>query len=358
MKKLKATLLVIDLLLAAAVIAAGLYCLEWFQAVDSIPDPEECNLKAEQLVLDAAALEEQIKSRKQEVARLEADGEAAYTAAEGILKEKQDSHALLSAQRDNLQAQLDSINNAETVIKEKQEALAALRVAYGTAVRQLEDKILAGESQYKICYLTFDDGPSYYTNRFLEKLDELDIYVTFFTIGKQMASRDYALRDQYLRWQATSGHSIQNHTYTHAIHDGLYSSVNSFISAVKKQDDVVFNATGLHTDVVRFPAGSYYCKNRKATIAELEKQGYGWIDWSGNAYDSGSKEYSSGYTARTVIWQVRQEQISVVLMHDWRLGTLEALDTIVPTLQAENYLFLPLFKESSTIGNTKPKWDN
>lgn len=358
MKKLKAILLAIDFLLAAAVIAAGLYCLECWNVAGSVPSVADCEAQIAQLKLDAAELDQKIAQRKTELANLEQESENAYIAAEADWNQKKAAYDTVEAERAALQVQLDDINNADAVITKKQEEIAALRVEYGTAVRKLEDMVLAGETKYKICYLTFDDGPSYYTNRFLEKLDKLDIYVTFFTIGKQMASRDYALRDQYLRWQATSGHSIQNHTYTHAIHDGLYSSVDSFISAVKKQDDTVFNATGLHTDIVRFPAGSYYCKYRKASIAELEKLGYGWIDWSGNAYDSGAKEYSSGYTARTVIGQVRQEQISVVLMHDWRLGTLEALDTIVPTLQAENYLFLPLFKESSTIGNTRPKWDN
>ena len=358
MKKLKAILLAIDFLLVAAVIAAGLYCLDCWQAVESIPDPALCAEEAAQRKLDAAALDQKIEEKKTEVAALEADSETAFAEAEVLYNTAKANYDAVAAERDGLQAQLDEINNADAVITRKQEAIAALRVEYGTAVRQLEDKILAGESQYKICYLTFDDGPSYYTNRFLEKLDELDIYVTFFTIGKQMSSKDYALRDQYLRWEATSGHSIQNHTYTHAIGDGLYSSVNSFISAVKKQDETVFNATGMHTDIVRFPAGSYYSKYRKSSIAELEKLGYGWIDWSGNAYDSGAKEYSSGYTARTVIWQVRQEQISVVLMHDWRLGTLGALEDIVTTLQAENYLFLPLFKESSTVGTVRPKWDD
>lgn len=357
MKKLKAILLVIDLLLAAAVLAVGLYCLEWWNAVESIPDALQIEAKTEEFRQQEAALDEKIRDRKEELARLEADSEAAYTAAETEYNGKKSAYDTVLAQRDDLQAQLDAIDNAEEVIVRKQEEIAQLRTQYGTAVRQLEDKIINGESDYKICYLTFDDGPSYYTNRFLDKLEELDIYATFFTIGVQMSSRDYALRDQYLRREALGGHSIANHTYTHGISTGLYSSVSSFISAVEKQDDVVFNATGMHTDIVRFPAGSYYSKHRKSSIAELEKLGYGWIDWSGNAYDSGSKEYSSGYTARTVIWQVRQENISVVLMHDWRLGTLEALDTIVPTLQAENYLFLPLFKESSTIGTVRPKWD-
>ena len=133
--------------------------------------------------------------------------------------------------------------------------------------------------------------------------------------------------------------------------------MDSFITAVKQQDETVFNATGMHTDVVRFPAGSYYCKYRKDSIAALKELGYGWIDWSANAYDSGNTAHLAPKTAVNVIWQVRQEQISVVLMHDWRLSTLDALEKIVTTLQAENYLFLPLFKESSTVGTVRPKWD-
>lgn len=357
MKKLKAILLAIDLLLAAAVIAMGLYCLEWYRAAESVPGVEECSLKTEQLTLDAAALDAKIESREQEIAALEKESEAVYAAAEENMVHLMRNVNALTDQRDDLQTQLDAIQNADAVIKKKQEAIALLRTEYGTAVRTLEDMINNGQTDYRICYLTFDDGPSYYTNRFLEKLDELDIYVTFFTIGKQMASKDYALRDQYLRWQATSGHSIQNHTYTHAIGKGLYDSVDSFITAVKQQDETVFNATGIHTDIVRFPAGSYYCKYRKDSIAALKELGYGWIDWSANAYDSGNTAHLAPKTAVNVIWQVRQEKISVVLMHDWRLSTLDALEKIVTTLQKENYLFLPLFKESSTVGTVRPKWD-
>ena len=357
MKKLKAILLAIDLLLAAAVIAAGVYCLDWYKAAESVPDVEQVELKTEQLRLDAAALDAQIQRRKLEIAGLEADGDAACAAAEANLNETKDSHAAATVQRNELQAQLDIIRNADTVIKEKQEAIAQLRTEYGTAIRTLEDMINNGQTNYRICYLTFDDGPSYYTDQFLTKLDELDVYVTFFTIGKQMSSKDYDKRDALLRWQATSGHSIQNHTYTHAIGKGLYDSVESFITAVQQQDETVFNATGMHTDVVRFPAGSYYCKYRKDSIAALKELGYGWIDWSANAYDSGNTAHLAPKTAVNVIWQVRQETISVVLMHDWRLSTLDALEKIVTTLQKENYLFLPLFKESSTVGTVRPKWD-
>ena len=39
-------------------------------------------------------------------------------------------------------------------------------------------------------------------------------------------------------------------------------------------------------------------------------------------------------------------------------NTLDSLDSVITTLQKENYLFLPLFKESVMNGNCIPKWDN
>jgi hypothetical protein len=46
-------------------------------------------------------------------------------------------------------------------------------------------------------------------------------------------------------------------------------------------------------------------------------------------------------------------------MHDWNGNTLKALDKIVTRLRKEGYIFLPLFKESITMGdNTSPRWDN
>ena len=57
-----------------------------------------------------------------------------------------------------------------------------------------------------------------------------------------------------------------------------------------------------------------------------------------------------------MISQSRKDKVTVILMHDWREETLLALDRIVTTLKEDNYLFLPLFRESSTVGTAKPKW--
>ena len=124
---------------------------------------------------------------------------------------------------------------------------------------------------------------------------------------------------------------------------------------------MVYAATGMHTDIVRFPAGSYYNYYRKSSIAALHEMGYEWIDWLGNAYDSGTNGAKRSPTsiANAVIRQARQVDIYVGLMHDWNGNTLKALDKIVTTLREEGYIFLPLFKESITMGdNTSPRWDN
>ncbi|MBQ9931765.1 MAG: polysaccharide deacetylase family protein, partial [Firmicutes bacterium] len=60
---------------------------------------------------------------------------------------------------------------------------ADLKTEYAQNIRALEEKILAGESDVKIAYLTFDDGPYKQTEQYLAILDQYDIKATFFVIG-------------------------------------------------------------------------------------------------------------------------------------------------------------------------------
>lgn len=356
-KKWKAIWLGIDLALLACAVAAAVWCGKVFRDIGAIPGTAYTQTMAE-LNAKEAELDGKILDAQAALAPIELRAQTAYDNASAELDAAEAELETLQAQAAGIQSQIDECQAGIDQVDVLRQEIVELKTTYGETVREFEDMILAGESDYRICYMTFDDGPSYYTERFLNKLEELDAYATFFTIGIQMGSGAEDKRDALLRKEAAAGHSIANHTYTHGIYSNLYNSVDTFMDAVRRQDEVVYNATGFHTDFVRFPAGSYYCKYRKSSIAALEEEGYGWIDWSSNACDSGNFDHTAEWTANTVIWMVRQEQISVVLMHDWKLQTLNALETIVTTLRAENYVFLPLFKESSTIGTVYPKWDN
>lgn len=355
LRKWKATFLAIDLILAALALAVLGYCGYLIFRINRMPEeswPAEISSRQEALT----QLELQVQEQSQAVAQAEKTSLAALEQAQAAMDEIQTEYDAFSLEYEGLKAQAEEFENSTALQQQLREDIARIRTEYGQAVRKLEDMILAGESDYKICYLTLDDGPSYLTPDFLDLIDKLDIRVTFFTIGVQMLEADAKLREELLRREALGGHSIANHTYTHGIYSNLYDDLEIFMDSVKKQDDLVYRVAGFHPDIFRFPAGSYYCPFREAAIAELEKIGYGWIDWIGNAYDSGFPAKSSESVYNNVVWQVRQDKVTVVLMHDWRTETLGALRRIVETLQAENYLFLPLFKESSTVGTAKPRW--
>ena len=352
--KLKAILLVVDLLLLAAITVVGLFCYQLVQEAETEPKLDY-DYEVSQLKEREAELDSRIEAQQQLLAS-DLTSEAFLQEKEGILLQMEQ----LRLDMEEISAQKDAQTQVLTDLQDPERMkvlIAELRTEYGQTVRKLEDMINAGESDYRICYLTFDDGPGYMTPDFLDKLKELDAYATFFTIGKSMTEAT-GLRNTYLKREAREGHSIANHTYTHAFSGALYKSTANFMDAVKRQDDLVYKVTGIHTDIVRFPAGSYYSPYRKSSIAALKEAGYEWMDWVCNAFDSGDTNYSAAKTAGIVINQVRHDKITVVLMHDWKKQTLGALDQIITTLRAENYLFLPLFKESSMNGNCVPKWDD
>lgn len=356
--KLKNILQAIDIVLAIAALVVLGYCGYLIYSINGVPDATAMDAQIQAQNAQIAQLETQIDDRNAEIVRLEEESLAALQTAQAAMDTVQADYDAVEPEHTQLSTQISNYENLETLKEQKRQDIARIRTEYGQAVRKLEDMILAGESDYRICYLTLDDGPSYMTEQFLDKIDSLDIYVTFFTIGVQMQTNSYGYRDKLLQREAMSGHSIANHTYTHALNTSLYQSLDNFLNAVQKQEDLVYNVTGIKTDILRFPAGSYYCPFRTSAIAELEERGYGWIDWIGNAYDSGNNKHTSDRVAANVIWQARQDKVTVILMHDWRSETLGALETIVKTLKEENYLFLPLFKESSTVGTAKPRWDS
>lgn len=352
--KLKVILVLVDLLLILAIAAVGFLCWYLMEAEKNAPqldyEYEMALLSQQEEKLDDAmkAQQELLEADMTSDAYLQ-ESQAIQLEMTQVKEEMADINTRLA---ENKQVLVD-IQDPERM-KEK---IEEVRVEYGQTIRQLEDMINAGESDYRICYLTFDDGPSYLTPKFLDKLKKHDVYATFFTIGVSMKGAN-TLRNSYLKREAMEGHTIANHTYTHAFSGSLYKSTANFMDAVRRQDELVYNVTGMHTNIVRCPAGSYYNPYRKSSLKALAEEGYEWMDWIGNAFDSGDNNYSAAKTASIVINQVRHDKITVVLMHDWKQNTLDSLDSIITTLKKDNYLFLPLFKESSMNGNCVPKWDD
>lgn len=217
--------------------------------------------------------------------------------------------------------------------------------------KQVEEKIKNNESEYKIAYITFDDGPYYLTDSVLNILKEKKVKATFFTIGAGKTScldnRSVDCTETYKKI-VDNGHTIANHTYSHAIFNGLYSSTSAFINDVSKQEDLIYSKTGVKTNIIRFPGGSSTAKGIKDDIiANLHNKGYGWVDWT--AEDGDGKSLSSKEQAMANLERTINDNIEVILFHDYNRITYSILPEAIDYLEERNYILLPLFYDSIMI---------
>lgn len=258
----------------------------------------------------------------------------------------------------NNKIELDKINNKNKELKDEinhykniDEEINLTKNEYYKNLKVFEDKVSNKELNYKIAYLTFDDGPYYLTNKYLEVLEKYDVRGTFFTIGLDKDScfdnRSKSCKELYAK-TAKYGHTMANHTYSHQIFRGLYSSTTSFINSVKKQEKLIKDRTGITTNIVRFPGGIASSGSlRNSIVKELKNIGYGWVDWT--ALDGDGGGIANKNEAMNILKNSINEDIEVILLHDYSYTTLDILPEIIEYLQNKNYVLLPLFYESKMI---------
>ena len=157
----------------------------------------------------------------------------------------------------------------------------------------------------------------------------------------------YQLYPEYLK----HGHTIANHTYTHAIFKGLYHSTDTFMRALELQHEQVKTQTnGYIMNILRFPGGSdtaNHFKIKETIISRLKDKGYGWVDWSAQDGDGGylpDKDVAWNRFTKSI-----DENIEVVLFHDYSNITTSILPEAIEYLESQGYVLLPLFYESSMI---------
>lgn len=245
---------------------------------------------------------------------------------------------------------LDIYNNIDENIK-------IIKDKYFTTIKTFEDQVVEGKVNYKIAYITFDDGPYYNTYNVLNMLDKYDILATFFTTNVNgnhcYDNYNYNCQNLYAEY-VKRGHTIANHTYTHDIwgtrtSHGVYNSVSSFIWNINEQEKLISNLTGGYkTNITRFPGGSATAGSLKnGIISELRKLGYGYVDWTAQDGDGGDP--GSTTDAYTTFKKSINEQIEVVLFHDYSNITYAILPQVFQYLLDNNYVMLPLFYESRMI---------
>ena len=220
-------------------------------------------------------------------------------------------------------------------------------------VKKMEEKKTTNENvSYtppkgdKIVYLTFDDGPGPYTGKLLDVLKKYNVKATFFVTCNRAQYRNMIKRAY------DEGHSIGLHSCSHN-YAKVYASVDAFMSEMVNISDVVKNATGVETKLMRLPGGSSNTvskKYKKGVISEIAKkvtdEGYVYFDWNVSSGDAGGAT-SSDAVYRNVTRSLKGNY-SIVLQHDIKGYSVDAVEQIILFGMKYGFTFKPLDTNSPT----------
>ena len=247
--------------------------------------------------------------------------------------------------------ELDSRNRElQTMLQQLEEQEAAQIQEEPSVIESPEPTAAEHSGQETIhkVYLTFDDGPSIYTNEILDILNQYNVKATFFVVGREGSSAEEALRRI-----VEEGHTLGMHSYSHKYRE-LYESMDSFAEDFEKVRDYIYQATGIESVCYRFPGGS------SNTVSEidmhdfidyLDSQGVEYYDWNVDAGDGGGKRLSTAELLENCTDSIDSRETSIVLLHDSaeKPTTVEALPDIIENLLARpDTVILPITE------NTRP----
>lgn len=241
-------------------------------------------------------------------------------------------------------------NIIDTNIEESQEEIEEnLSEETDSDVVQKESTLSGPLTESKKVYLTFDDGPSIYTDDILDILSAYNVKATFFVIGA--VDEKYAPMYQRI---VEEGHSIGMHSYSHKYTE-VYGSTEGFKEDFLKIQGLIKEKTGVECLLYRFPGGSSNTigkKNIQEYIAYLEENNVIYYDWNISSGDATGIPASVEEIVRNSTSQLEKYNSAYILLHDssTKRSTVEALPIIIETIQAmENTEIVPITEASVPV---------
>ena len=203
-------------------------------------------------------------------------------------------------------------------------------------------------TSYKVIYLTFDDGPGPYTSRLLDTLALYNVKATFFVVGYKDNYNDIITREY------NEGHTVGLHSYTHK-YEVIYQSVEAYMNDLMLIKDKVKNLTNYDSYVIRFPGGSSNTVSKRYNVgimttltSKVSELGFRYFDWNISSGDAGGTT-SSYQVYLNVINNLKENEPNVILMHDIKSYTVDAIPKIIEYGLANGYTFAPLSVNSPDV---------
>ena len=171
----------------------------------------------------------------------------------------------------------------------------------------------------KVVALTFDDGPSNYTDEILDVLEKYNVTATFFVVGTNLNTKYNNTMTRLIKL----GNEVGIHGYSHKEFTKIkQSKVVEEIEYTNK----LLKGFNIEAKYIRPPYGSINNKLKKIIEYPIILWNVDTLDWK---YKDALKIYNNS------IDDIHDG--SIILMHDHYLSSVKALDLIIPKLQEDGY---------------------
>lgn len=252
------------------------------------------------------------------------------------LEDKTKTNKDLEKQLSEAQAEKERLESENAKLKSE---IANLKAQNQAGVNVSVNKSPQSQSSptEKVCYLTFDDGPSDNTLEILKILKKYNAKATFFVINTKNI--------EYVKQIHSEGHTIGLHSYTHR-YDIIYASPTAYYSDLNLISARVQELTGVKSTVIRFPGGGSngvskkYCQGIMTVLTKsVLANGYSYFDWNVSSGDADSNSVPYTTIRDNVLNQAKNKNSICVLMHDTaaKTTTVQALPEIIEGLKAQGY---------------------
>ncbi len=192
---------------------------------------------------------------------------------------------------------------------------------------------LEGHNKEKLIALTFDDGPSKYSEQIMDVLEASKIPASFFWQGKNLANFKSTVERAM-----SAGHTVANHSWNHT--NGMaYSAEELWQQQVLKTNNEFQLSFNITPRFYRPPYGEI----SDDQVTFLKDKGMKVLLWSVDSRDWNADINTVSYIESEIINHQHEEVIT--LMHDAggnRQNTVDSLATIIKHYHEQGYQFVNL----------------
>lgn len=185
------------------------------------------------------------------------------------------------------------------------------------------------EISAKVLYLTFDDGPTEYTNDLLDLLARYKMKATFFMLEAEMKRNP-----EVVKRMVSEGHAVGVHGVSHE-KSIFYRGVFGPLKEMEQANQTLESITGEKTYLARTPYGSSPHLTNQQSQALISRHYIVW-DWNVDSRDWSYRCPEKTFSHTTKMIKTTQKEPKVILFHDMK-SVLKTMELLLRWMEENQY---------------------